>query len=136
MAIRSVIKGEPALLLGVHHGRTSEVLVGHMAEMHGKWPMAVCLIFLILAGGFHLAYHQYFLVPGTAQRGVPLKPLNPPLPPKSATGYGENMLPTYIVHVFSCMKMQAILEHLPDHKLKTTVQQLLENDIVVFLTPW
>ena len=37
------IKGEqPAMLLGGHHGQTSKFLVGHMAEMHGKWPMAAC----------------------------------------------------------------------------------------------
>ena len=36
------VSDELALLLGGHHGRTSKVLVGHMAEMHGKWPMAAC----------------------------------------------------------------------------------------------
>ena len=37
------IKGEQlVVLLGGHHGRTSTFLVGHMAEVHGKWPMAAC----------------------------------------------------------------------------------------------
>ena len=42
-------------------------------------------VFLVLSqrGWFHLAYHQYFLVLGPAQRGVPLHhvdlPLDPPL---------------------------------------------------------
>ena len=40
---KSINKAEqPAVLLGNHHGQTSKLLVGHMAEMHGKWLMAAC----------------------------------------------------------------------------------------------
>ena len=40
------------------------------------------------------------------------------------------------IHVFLCTKLQATLERLPEHKLETTIQQLLENDIIMFLIPW
>ena len=40
------IKGEqPAVLLG---SETSKFLVGHMAEMHGKWPMPTCYFYALL----------------------------------------------------------------------------------------
>ena len=29
-------------LLDDHFGHANRYLVGHMAEMHGKWPMAAC----------------------------------------------------------------------------------------------
>ena len=37
---KSSIKGkQPVVLLGGHHGQTSKLLVGHIAEMHGKWSV-------------------------------------------------------------------------------------------------
>ena len=35
--------GQQAALLGGHHSGTSRYLVSHMAEMHGKQPMTVCI---------------------------------------------------------------------------------------------
>ena len=40
MASQSIKERQQAVLLGGHHGQISKYLVGHMAEMYGKWPMA------------------------------------------------------------------------------------------------
>jgi hypothetical protein len=34
--------GLQVVLMGGRHGRTSKYLVGLIAEMYGKWPMAAC----------------------------------------------------------------------------------------------
>ena len=42
MASQSIKDKHLVVILSGRHGRTSKYLVGPMAEMHGRWLMAIC----------------------------------------------------------------------------------------------
>ena len=46
MASQPIKERQQVVLLDSHHGRISKHLVGHTAEMYGKWLMAACYFYL------------------------------------------------------------------------------------------
>ena len=49
---------QQAVLLGGHYGQPNRYLVDHMAEMHGKWPMAACYFWLCESSEQEQVYYE------------------------------------------------------------------------------